>query len=98
MSVQPVDSRLQFRAQLQQQQCDEHEHEHWLAPRTWKIYDRGVYGFRDKSFTLLQGEPYPIASSVKPNEQWRAAEQERSRPRVEFISKDKRAGKVAEKL
>nr|DAM62220.1 MAG TPA: hypothetical protein [Caudoviricetes sp.] len=28
----PVDSRLQLGAQLQQQQCDEHEHEHRFPP------------------------------------------------------------------
>ena len=88
-----VDSRLQFGAQLQQQQCDEHEHEHRFPPSTQAHYDRAGYGLRGMAVKRLEGSPIPSHKCKYKDDrfcesyQGQASELKRRRTHVEHIRK-----------
>lgn len=88
-----VDSRLQFGAQLQQQQCDEHEHEHRFPSRTQAHYDRAGYGLRGMAVKRLEGSPIPSQKCKYKDDrfcesyQGQASELKRRRTHVEHIRK-----------
>ena len=88
-----VDSRLQFGAKLQQQQCDEHEHEHRFPPRTQAHYDRADYGLHGMTVKRLEGSHIPSRKCKYKDDrfcesyQGQASELKRRRTHVEHIRK-----------